>query len=89
MLHSGLKDTLNEVRCNFWVARGRRVVKSVIRKCLICYKHQSKRFCGLTMAPLRQFRVNFTFPSSHTGEDFMGPLFVRNVFYNKDYIKCS
>ena len=35
------------------------------------------------MAPLLQFRVNFTFSFSHTGVDFMGPLFVRNVFYNK------
>ena len=34
--------------------------------------------------PLLQFRVIFTFPFSHTGVDFMGPLFVRNVFFNKD-----
>ena len=31
----GLKDTLNKLRCNFWVIQGRRVVKSVIRKCLM------------------------------------------------------
>ena len=56
VLHSGLKDTLDELRCNFWVTQGRRVVKSVIRKCLICYKQQSKRFGVLPMAPLPQFR---------------------------------
>ena len=84
VLHSGLKDTLNELRCNFWLTQGRRVGRSVIRKCLICYKIQSKRFGVLPMAPLPQFRGNFTFPFSHTGVDFMEPLFVRNVFYNKD-----
>ena len=84
VLRSGLKGTLNEFRCNFWVTQGRRVVKSVISKCLICYKQQSKRFGVLPIAPLPQFRVNFTFPFSHTGVDYMGPLFVRNVFYNKD-----
>ena len=36
------------------------------------------------MTPLPQFRVNFTFPFSNTGVNSMGPLFVRNVFYNKD-----
>ena len=77
VLHSGLKDTLNELRYNFWLTQGRREVKFVIRKCLICYKQHVKTI-------LTQFRVNFTFLFSHTGVDFMGPLFVRNVFYNKD-----
>ena len=35
VIPSGLKDTLNELRCNFWVIQGRRVVKSVIRKFLM------------------------------------------------------
>ena len=84
VLNSGLKDTLNELRFNFWVTQGRRVVNSVISKCLIYYKQQSKRFGVLSMSPLLQFRVNFTFPFSHSGVDYMGLLFVRNVFYNKD-----
>ena len=83
-MHSGLKDTLNELGCNFWVTQGRRVVKYVIRKFVICYKRQSKRFGVLPMAPLPQFKVDFTFPFPHSGVDFMGPLFVRNAFYNKD-----
>ena len=48
ILHSGLQDTLNELRCTFWVTEGRWVVKSVIRKCLICYKQLPKRFGALT-----------------------------------------
>ena len=70
--------------CNFWMTQGRRVVKSVISKCLVCYKKQSKRFGVLPMALLPQFRVSFTFPFSQSGMDYMGSLFVRNVFYNKD-----
>ena len=66
------------------VSQDRRVVKSVIKKCLICYKQQSERFALLHMAALPQIRVNFTFPFSHTGVDFLGPSFVRNVFHNKD-----
>ena len=63
---------------------GRGVVKSVISKCLICYMQQYERLGVLPIASLPQFRVNFTFPFFHTGVDYMGPLFVRNVFYNKD-----
>ena len=36
------------------------------------------------MELLPQFRVNFTFPFSHADVNYMGPLFVRNVFCNKD-----
>ena len=86
VFHSGLKDTLNELRCNFRVTQDRRVVKSVISKCLICYKQQAKLFNVLPMAPLPQFRVDFTFLFSHSGVDYMGPLVGRNVFYNKDEI---
>ena len=32
VLHYGITDILNELRCNFWVTQGRRVVKSVISK---------------------------------------------------------
>ena len=49
-----------------------------------CYKEQSKRFGVLPMALLPQFRVNFTFPFSHTGVNFMEPLYVRNAFCYKD-----
>ena len=66
------------------MAQGRRVVKTVVSKCLICYKQQSKRSGVLPMAPLPQFMVNFAFSFSHAGVDYMGPLFVKNVFYNRD-----
>ena len=73
------------------VSQYRKVAKSVIKKCLICYKQQSERFGLLPMAPLPQIRVNFTFPFPHTGVDFIGPVFVRTVFHNKDQTldKCS
>ena len=86
VFHSGLKDTLNELRCNFRVTQDRRVVKSVISKCLICYKQQANLFNVLPMVLLSQFRVDFTFLFSHPGVDYMGPFVGRNVFYNKDEI---
>ena len=72
------------MRCIFWVTQRRRVVKSVISKYLICYKRQSKRFGVLPMVSLTHFRVNISFPFTHTDVNYMGPLFVRNVLYNKN-----
>ena len=72
------------MRCIFWVTQRRRVVKSVISKYLICYKRQSKRFGVLPMVSLTHFRVNFSFPFTHIDVDYMGPLFVKNVLYNRN-----
>ena len=35
VLHSGMKDTLNELRTKYWVPRGRSRVQSVIFSCLM------------------------------------------------------
>ena len=37
-LHSGVKDTLTEIRSQFWVVRGRQFVRKLIHRCFICRK---------------------------------------------------
>ena len=80
--HSGLKDTLNHVRQKYWVTRGRQTVKGVIKGCVICLKQNSKPFRSLPAAPLPHNRVNidFLFLFSCTGIDYLGPLYVENIF---------
>ena len=66
VIPSGLKDTLNELRCNFWVIQGRRVVKSVIRKCLMlqatvktiwCFDLIWERIAQVVKRSIRKFFV--------------------------------
>ena len=91
VLHSGVKDTLNELRSNYWVTRERQTVKSVIRKCLKCIRQSSRPFDVLPAAPLPRFRVDIDFPYSHTGVGYLGPLYVRNIYGSKsgDLYKCD
>ena len=80
-LHSGVKDTLTYLRQRFWVPRGRQTVRKVIKDCVICLKQNSKPFNLPSAPPLPTFRVNIDFPFANTGVDYLGPLFVRNIFY--------
>ena len=76
VLHSGMKDTLNELRTKYWVPRGRSRVRSIIHSCLLCRKLGCKTFQTLPTAPLPDFRVSMSYPLANTGVDYLGPLFV-------------
>ena len=84
VLHSGVKDTLNELRSAYWVTQGRRTVKSVITNCFTCKKANSKAFKKLPTAPLPGFRVKVDSPFTYTGIDYLGPLLVKNIFDPKE-----
>ena len=38
VLHNGVRDTLMELRSEFWVTKGRQAVKNAIAKCSVCKK---------------------------------------------------
>ena len=39
VLHLGIKTTLSDVRSKFWIVKGRKAVKSVLRKCVTCRRY--------------------------------------------------
>ena len=59
VMHGGMKDTLNDVRAEYWIIRGKAMVKKVIRDCINCKKLSCKPYSLLPSAPLPKFRVNF------------------------------
>ncbi|XP_057711992.1 uncharacterized protein LOC130929085 [Corythoichthys intestinalis] len=86
VMHSGVRDTLVQLRENFWVLRGRQLVKRVVSQCYICRKLKVKPAQQI-MAPLPRDRVTESPPFEVTGVDFAGPLYVRsNTQPKKAYI---
>ena len=76
VFHNGLRETLNHVRTQYWILRGREAVKKVIRPCVICKRAYGLPFAGCVLPDLPRFRVDDNAPFSHTGLDFAGPLLV-------------
>ena len=78
VLHSGMKDTLTELRSRFWIVRGRQVVKKLLFHCVICRRFDSRPFQPPPPPSLPGFRVQEAQPFAYTGVDFAGPLYIVN-----------
>lgn len=77
LLHGGIQLTLLDLRERFWIIKGRRTVKRVLKACLPC-----RRRCLLPeaapVAPLPKERIHEATPFEVVGIDFCGPLYCRD-----------
>ena len=69
---------MTELRSQFWIIKGRNIVKKVIHQCCVCRRHEGKPYSAPRPPPLPIFRVEEAPPFTFTGVDFAGPLYVRN-----------
>ncbi|GIX95696.1 reverse transcriptase [Caerostris extrusa] len=74
--HSGVVSTLSRVRNNFWIPRGKQVVKKVISECLICKKCALKPAKQLT-GQLPRDRVVESPPFAVVRIDFTGAITIK------------
>lgn len=72
LLHAGPLATLASVRNSYWPLRGRSVVKSVVRKCIKCFR-TNPRGANQLMGDLPSSRLNYSRPFLTCGVDFAGP----------------
>lgn len=72
----GVKETLIEIRAKYWIVGGRRLVKSVVHKCVICRRFEGRPFAAPQSPPLPPFRVKEAPPFLYTAVDFAGPIYI-------------
>ncbi|XP_060588487.1 uncharacterized protein LOC132743910 [Ruditapes philippinarum] len=83
-MHFGVSHTLAKTRQKYWITHGRSIVKSTLRKCAICKKHEGGPYKMPPMAPLPPSRVQVSPAFSRIGLDYLGPL---NIKYNEELKK--
>ena len=78
--HNGVKETLNNLRREFWIVKSRNLIRKIIRTCWLCNYFEGKSYNYPTTPALPKFRVQQDYAFSCTGIDYAGPFFVRNIY---------
>lgn len=75
--HVSADQTLQEVRKQYWILKGRLTIQRILNGCLLCKRHQAKPLQPM-MADLPSFRTEPGLPAfAHTGVDSLGPIEVK------------
>ena len=78
-MHHGIETTLARIRENYWIVKGRKSVKEVIRKCVMCTRYQGQPVRAPSSPDLLEYRVDhMAYAFQFTGLGFAGPLFVKD-----------
>ena len=56
-LHSGVNSTLAAIRQRFWIPKAKKLLKNVLRKCVICRKQGGKLYLVPDSPPLPTWRL--------------------------------
>ena len=87
--HNGERQTLAEVRKNYWISRGKSFVKHVLLPCRKCKEYNSRPYSYPETPNLPHLRLRDDVPFSGTGVDYFGPLYCRDIFAkNSQMYKC-
>ena len=79
VLHSGVSQTLAQIRYEYWIPRGCAMVKKVLKDCRICKRVEGNPFVMPRMPPLPTECVARSLPFEYTGLDYLGPLYVKSI----------
>lgn len=87
-LHAGPQLVLSRVRMEFWPLSGRRTVRAILTKCIVCFKCKPLELVQ-KMGDLPADRVNVARVFSKVGIDYAGPYLIKEVKYrNKKFVKA-
>ena len=80
-MHHGIETTLSHVISTFWIVKGWKAVKSVLRKCVTCRRYQGRPSLPPKTPDLPDYRVNTLHAFQCTVRNYAGPLFIK---HNRD-----
>ena len=83
--HAGVESLVSNLRCSYWIVKGRRLAKTVKRYCVPCQK-QDADACNRPPAPLPALRVQEAAAFTITGLDYAGPVYCADDPGSKKYI---
>nr|XP_047139026.1 uncharacterized protein LOC124814955 [Hydra vulgaris] len=58
VMHNGVKETLNQIRTQFWIPKARNYIKKLIKKCPICKRFEGLPYSYPSTPPLPLCRLN-------------------------------
>ncbi|GFV84026.1 integrase catalytic domain-containing protein [Trichonephila clavipes] len=73
LMHAGVLTTLAQLREKFWIPKGRRVVRAILRQCIKCKRLTASKV-NPDPAPLPPDRIHRVAAFQITGADLVGPL---------------
>ena len=86
MLDGGVNNTLNFIRNDYWLCKGRKIVRAILNKCVTCTISQSRTLLGPEPSDLSKSRLDFDYAFCNTGVDFAGPLYVKDIYGKNNQI---
>ena len=94
VFHQKVSPTLTQLRTEYWVPRGRQIVRKLLLKCALCNLYDASPYKPSSSPVLPKYRVELVPPFQNVGTDHVGPLFVRDIYSieketHKCYIHCS
>lgn len=86
-LHAGPLSLLSIIRQKYWPIAGKARIKSILRKCIVCFRARPITMQQL-MGNLPKERITASRPFLHCGTDFAGPFSIKaNKLRNSKIIK--
>nr|CAH7758363.1 unnamed protein product [Callosobruchus chinensis] len=76
-MHAGVYQLLCAIRQNHWILHGHRVIKTILSKCIVCFRCRPKNIIQ-KMADLPSHRVTPLRPFYVSGVDFCGPFLIKD-----------
>ena len=87
--HQGVNSTLAYIRTKYWIPQGKKVVRSIIHRCIICRRFNCKPYQYPEAPPLPEDRVSLQHPFKISGVDCLGPVYVKDIYINSSDVYKS